>query len=782
MNKVTHGIIVALLSLLMLFSIVACSEEAQTGEYVVTFESQDGTSVAPITVKSGQTITKPEDPTKEEFIFAGWWTSPEYKTEYSFSSAVVSDITLYARWYRANCIVTFDTQGGDPMPTVTVTGGQKVTKPEDPTREGYFFGGWYKDAAYKSKYKFTNTVTDHTTIYARWWTTDYYMPAGWKQTIPAWSAPAAGTVTVPDAVLAGDFKTEVTNVTPELKTALAQAIADPDYFKDVKNVIVIISDGMGISHVKASEVWSGELIMTMLPNVGASKTKTREAVITDSAAGGTALSTGYKTTRLFASMDAEGNDLKSVSELAREQGKLVGIVTNAELADATPAVYSIHNKNRSQGWTKMCEQEVVFGADLFMGNGYSDYSSYFNKSNELYPITVSNDMKLYNKAADIVSHFTDPSKMWAVFGATANQFARFDTTSTAYPNLQQMTAYAISWLDYQNKTNNNNKGFVVMIENTYTDHFGHGKTPLDGSDNTFGIVKEVQSTDEAVAIALKYVLEHPDTALIVTADHETGDTYLGTGWQEDFTAIAATSGEHSAQNVPVFAIGKGTEYLNTLERTEEERAAGLRWAEATPYENYVIGQVVGNLLGDAEFGGNVATDHSSKTSPKFEITTTAAANTLTFTLEMTGAWIQSGNYIQFKIKPVSSSDKIKVQVEDKDGQTAKTAELPATVFSTTDGITEPKFVNTYYVSTPLMKAYNQAFVKTSGIAEGWYQISVPANLKGNKLVITLESTSGFPAGAKIGMDDLTIQFASTIGYIKFSSDKATATGACLVTD
>ncbi|MBR6084478.1 MAG: alkaline phosphatase, partial [Spirochaetales bacterium] len=615
------------------------------------------------------------------------------------------------------------------------------------------------------------------TLYAMWWTTDYYMHAGWTQTIPAWSAPDTGTVAVPAMVLKGDFETEVTNVTAGLEQALATAIATPDYFKDPKNIIVIISDGMGITHVKASEAWSGDLIMTKLPNVGASMTKTRENIVTDSAAGGTALSTGYKTTRLFASMDAEGNDLKSVSELAREQGKLVGIVTNAELADATPAVYSIHNKNRSQGWTKMCEQEVVFGADLFMGNGKDDYYSYFNStSNELYPITVANNMKLYSTAADVVSHFADDTKMWAVFGGTANKFARFDTTSTAYPNLQQMTAYALSWLDAHDKSD---KGFIVMIENTYTDHFGHGNNPNDGSENTFGIVKEVQSTDEAVAIALKYVLEHPDTALIVTADHETGSTTLSKGWETDFSKITATSGDHSAQNVPVFAIGKGTEALNSLERTESERAAGAKWDQATPYENCVIGQVVGALLGDDSYGGDVASDHSSKTSPKFDITTTAAANTLTYTLEMTGAWINSGNYIQFKIKPVNTSDTIKVSVQSKDGATT-TDVLKATSFASTNN--EVLVMDGYYAKTPLMKAYNQAFIKDSGFADGWYQVSVPATTKGNKLVITLTSTSGIPAGSTISMDDLTIQFASTIGFIKFSSNNATATGACLVVD
>ena len=618
--------------------------------------------------------------------------------------------------------------------------------------------------------------------------TTFYMPKGWaaKVTTPVWTTKDEGTVDTSNVklVLEGDMKTNVTNVTPELKAALAAALADPDYFKPAKNIIIIISDGMGIKHVRASEEWSGELIMTQLPNIGASKTLTREGIYTDSAAGGTALATGYKTTKLFASMDAEGNELKSVSELAREKEKLVGIVTNAELADATPAVFSIHNKNRSQGWTKMCEQEVVFGADLFMGNAYSHYSSYFTSGNELYQHTVDKNMKLWNTAAKVTDHFADDTKMWAVFPGTANKFARFDTDNDKFPNLQQMTAYAISWLDAHDKSD---KGFIVMIENTYTDHFGHGNTPLDGSANTYGIVKEVQSTDEAVAIALKYVLEHPDTALIVTADHETGGTQLRDGWENDFTKVKADSKDHSTQDVPVFAIGKGTEALNSL--SAADRAAGKKWYEATPYENYKIGQVVGALLGDSEFGGDVNSDSSSKASPKFEITTTAAANSLTFTLEMTGPWINLGNdhnnYIQFKIKPVSSNDKITVQVLDKDGNPAKdkegnpTPELPETVFSSTDEATIVK-VDTYYVTTPLMKAYKQAFVPASGLAEGWYQISVPTKIKGNKLLITLQGD--FPAGSKIEMDDLTIQFASTIGFIKFSSDNATATGACLVTD
>ena len=713
MNRVSSRVLIVLLTLLMVFSIVACKEEVQpqATTFVVTFDTDEGSAIAPVTVAEGGKVKQPEDPTKEGLIFGGWWTK---------------------------------------------------------TNKGNF----------KSKYVFSKQVTSDLTLYARWYTTKYYMPAGWAGTVetPTWTSKDADTVTVPDAVLEGDFTKEVTNVTDGLKEALAAAVADPNYFKDVKNIIVIISDGMGITHVQASEQWSGDLIMTRLPNVGASMTKTREGEITDSGAGGTAISAGYKTTKLFVGMDAEGNDLKSVSELAREQGKLVGIVTNAEMADATPADFSVHNKNRSQGWTKICEQEVVFGADLFMGNGYSDYSGYFNSTSDLYQFTVDNNMKLYSQAADIVSHFSDSNKMWAVFAGSANQFARFDTTAPDKPNLPQMTSYALAWLDSHDTSD---KGFIVMIENTYTDHFGHGNTPKDDSDNTFGIVKEVQSTDEAVAIALKYVLEHPDTALIVTSDHETGSTSLRSGWETDFSRVVAGSGNHSAQNVPVFAIGKGTEALNSLDRTEAERAAGAKWDEAVPYENCIIGQVVGALLGDDTYGGDVATDDSSKVSPKFEITTNVMAASLTYTLQLTGAPIKSGNYIQFKIKPVSTSDKITVSVQSKDGATTTVA-LKETAFASTDSA--ELVMDGYYAKTPLMKAYNQAFVTKSEFADGWYQVSVPAPANGNKLVITLSSSTGIPAGSKIGMDDLTIQFASTIGFVKFASTNATASGACLVVD
>ena len=180
MSKISFRILMVLLAMLMLFSIVACQDEVQP---------------------------EPEPEPKE-------------------------------------CVVTFDYQNGTEAKTVTVLEGEKVKQPStDPTRDGYYFGGWWTkntNGTYKSAYKFSKTVTGDLNLYAMWWTTEYYMPAGWTQTIPVWSAPDTGTVTVPDMVLKGDFETKVTNVTPELEQALATAIATPDYFKDPKNIIIFV--------------------------------------------------------------------------------------------------------------------------------------------------------------------------------------------------------------------------------------------------------------------------------------------------------------------------------------------------------------------------------------------------------------------------------------------------------------------------------------------------------------------------------------------------------------
>ena len=76
------------------------SDKGSTAEekFTVTFDSRGGSKVAPITVKKGQTITKPNDPTKEDYSFKGWYTGQSLETLFDFSTPIVKDWILFAGW------------------------------------------------------------------------------------------------------------------------------------------------------------------------------------------------------------------------------------------------------------------------------------------------------------------------------------------------------------------------------------------------------------------------------------------------------------------------------------------------------------------------------------------------------------------------------------------------------------------------------------------------------------------------------------------------------------
>ncbi len=143
----------------------------------VAFDSQGGNEVASKSVKHGETVTKPTDPTKAGYTFGGWFKEADCKTEWNFDTdTVTADITLYAKWTSngttpppTKYTVTFDSQGGSQVAARSVEKGGKVGKPDDPTRDGCTFAGWYQEADCTNKWDFaTDTVTGDITLYAKW--------------------------------------------------------------------------------------------------------------------------------------------------------------------------------------------------------------------------------------------------------------------------------------------------------------------------------------------------------------------------------------------------------------------------------------------------------------------------------------------------------------------------------------------------------------------------------------------------------------------------------------
>ena len=167
-------------------------------KFIVTFDNE-GTRTTAI-IDDGDKLTAPAAPTKEGYRFGGWYYDNNGgKAKWDFDTDTVTRaMTLTAKWVQTYT-VAFDTNGGSAVAPVTVDAGSTATKPVDPTKSGYTFGGWYKDSTLQTPWDFANgTVTADTTLYAKW-TANPPAPS-YDDSDPTYavSAPAAenGSVTV----------------------------------------------------------------------------------------------------------------------------------------------------------------------------------------------------------------------------------------------------------------------------------------------------------------------------------------------------------------------------------------------------------------------------------------------------------------------------------------------------------------------------------------------------------------------------------------------------------
>ena len=144
--------------------------EPTVKKYTVSFDSKGGSTVSSKTVEVGSTVSKPSDPTRSGYTFKGWTLNGN---SYDFGSKVTKDITLVAKWEEVivkKYTVSFDSNGGSVISDKTVDEGSKVSKPNDPTRNGYNFAGWTLNG---SSYDFSSSVTGNITLIANWTQKNY---------------------------------------------------------------------------------------------------------------------------------------------------------------------------------------------------------------------------------------------------------------------------------------------------------------------------------------------------------------------------------------------------------------------------------------------------------------------------------------------------------------------------------------------------------------------------------------------------------------------------------
>lgn len=146
--------------------------------YVVNFNTDGGNSISNQIINKDGTITKPQDPVRDGYKFLGWYSN---NVLFDFSTPITKNLELIAKWEKAKdnsttgtttntteakkYTVTFDSNGGSKVSSKEVTSGSKVSKPSNPTRTGYKFGGWTLN---NKAYDFNSKVTSNITLVAKW--------------------------------------------------------------------------------------------------------------------------------------------------------------------------------------------------------------------------------------------------------------------------------------------------------------------------------------------------------------------------------------------------------------------------------------------------------------------------------------------------------------------------------------------------------------------------------------------------------------------------------------
>ena len=316
------------------------------------------------------------------------------------------------------------------------------------------------------------------------------------------------------------------------------------YFDDnIKNVIYLIGDGMGFNHLEKTKVErETTLAMDTFEIQGSSMTRSFNKKVTDSAAGGTALSTGIRTANSAVGVynidkKARYSYPKNITELCMERGMLTGVVTTDETTGATPSAFSAHESDR-YNTAELTADQFVSGINLIWGKANNVATKSEAESAGYKYITTYSEMMALEEGGYSYAQFTN--SLW-----------KLEQSDKKTPTLEQMSMKAIDILD------DTEEGFFLMIEGAHIDKHSHNNY----SDEMTESLLEFDRTIEAV---LEYAKADGETLVVVTADHETGAI------TPDGDGYIFTSGDHSAADVPVLVYGsdkliKKGEKLNNYE-------------------------------------------------------------------------------------------------------------------------------------------------------------------------------------------------------------------------
>ena len=320
--------------------------------------------------------------------------------------------------------------------------------------------------------------------------------------------------------------------------------------KKVKNVILMIGDGMGLEQLSTAWIVNNRHlnITDNFPYVGLQWTYSANKLVTDSAAAGTALFTGSKTNNGMLAMSPDGQPLETLPEYAKSKGWKTGMSVVCRICDATPAAYAAHHANRDSLYS-ITSQMVDCGLDFISGGGLK----WWENRPDGRDLTAEVEAKGYTFVKDLES--LKAVEEGPVIALTA--YTELPPALDRGTEHQEAVLKALELLD------DNKKGFFLMVEGSCIDDWCHA--------NKVGFaVEEILDFDRTVGAVLEWAAKDGETLVIVTADHSTGAMTLLAGNVEDQSvAVNYANTGHNGVALPVYAWGPGAEkFVGIYENAE----------------------------------------------------------------------------------------------------------------------------------------------------------------------------------------------------------------------
>jgi alkaline phosphatase len=326
--------------------------------------------------------------------------------------------------------------------------------------------------------------------------------------------------------------------------ACTLAAGAPALAQSPRNIIILLADGAAptqwdfgrySSHVLRGQPFAATDVVFRQGAMGLLVTSPHGAYVTDSAAAGSAMATGFKVANGAVSITPDGKSPRTVMEAARAAGKRTGLVTTANVFDATPATFALHSASR-RDTQALVDQLLAFSPDVLLGGG----AAYFR------PEGAQGGKR--KDGRDVIAAFrakghrvvTTVAELAAaveprLLGLFADDDMEFESERdpAKEPTTAEMAAAALKALAQ------GPDGFVLLIENENVDTAAH-------HNDAPSLMRALWAFDDAVKVALDFQRRHPDTLLIVTGDHETGG-FSPTYAARDLTSLSTGNRFYSGE-------------------------------------------------------------------------------------------------------------------------------------------------------------------------------------------------------------------------------------------